>query len=136
MTSRLSALISAHLITVAGAPLQLRLTYAPTDPLAVRAVILHAGTRLACWHFERQMLADGLVRPVGEGDVLFRPVDGADGRALRIELRGACPSGQGRAVLLADADAVAAFLRRTYAVVAAEEESAHLDGLLDALLSR
>ncbi|MFF3214445.1 SsgA family sporulation/cell division regulator [Streptomyces sp. NPDC002886] len=29
---------------------------------------------LALWHFDRQMLAEGLRRPVGEGDVAIRPL--------------------------------------------------------------
>ncbi|MBT2482049.1 SsgA family sporulation/cell division regulator [Streptomyces sp. ISL-94] len=132
----MTAAISARLATADGVPLLVHLSYTVTDPVAVRAAILHAGTPLACWHFERQMLADGLHRPVGEGDVRFRPVGGAARRALRIELRGAVPDGQGRAVLLADADGVAAFLCQTYAMVPADAESAHLDEHLDELLSR
>ncbi|WP_329192129.1 MULTISPECIES: SsgA family sporulation/cell division regulator [unclassified Streptomyces] len=129
-------LIHARVATAGGAPLLVQLSYTASDPVAVRAVILHAGEPLACWYFERQMLADGLHRPVGEGAVRFRPVSSGPKRDLRIELRGADRAGQDRAVLLANADGVAAFLNRTYAAVPADSESAHLDDQLDALLSR
>ncbi|MFJ4776611.1 SsgA family sporulation/cell division regulator [Streptomyces sp. NPDC088762] len=136
MTSRMTAVISARLATADGEPLLVHLSYTVSDPVAVRAVILHDGRPLACWHFERQMLADGLHRPVGEADVRFRPVGGPARRALRIELGAAAPAGESRAVLLADAEGVAAFLCRTYAVVPADAESTRLDEHLDALLSQ
>ncbi|WP_369009805.1 SsgA family sporulation/cell division regulator [Streptomyces sp. BR123] len=50
-------------------PLRARLSYTAADPLAVRVEFFHRAVRLACWHFDRQTLAEGLHRPTGEGDV-------------------------------------------------------------------
>ncbi|WP_406187328.1 SsgA family sporulation/cell division regulator [Streptomyces sp. NBC_01006] len=39
----------------------------------VQATFFDGPKVLARWHFDRQMLAEGLHRPVGEGDVTFSP---------------------------------------------------------------
>ncbi|MFJ5806095.1 SsgA family sporulation/cell division regulator [Streptomyces sp. NPDC093093] len=116
----------------AGLPLvvEARMTYEGSDPHAVRAQFVYGETFLAQWYLDRQMLADGLRRPVGEGDVSLRPQRDGAHSAVRFELRGDPSSGQGRAVLLADAGAVSRFLEQTYAMVAAGEENQDVDGFL------
>ncbi|MFB7056186.1 SsgA family sporulation/cell division regulator [Streptomyces vinaceus] len=135
--SVISALITVQLDAVRGRlPLLARFTYDSGDPYAVRATFLDGATPLARWHFDRQMLADGLHRPVGEGDVAFRPHGEAGADELRIVLRGPAAQREADAVLFVDARAVEDFLHQTYAVTGAGEEFLDVDTLLDALLAR
>ncbi|MFB7176212.1 SsgA family sporulation/cell division regulator [Streptomyces sp. NPDC056257] len=132
-----SALIAARLDAPRGAvPLQARLSYDGEDPYVVQATFLDGPTVLARWHFDRQMLAEGLHRPVGEGDVAFSPHTAAGGDELRVSLRRYGAEGQGNAVLFVEACALTDFLEQTYAVIGAGEELLDLDGLLDELLAR
>ncbi|MGW5849143.1 SsgA family sporulation/cell division regulator [Streptomyces sp. NPDC055254] len=117
-------------------PLPARLSYDADDPYVVRATFFDGHAVLANWHFDRQMLADGLQRPVGEGDVRFSPhtADGAD--EMRVCLRGPSAEGEGDAVLFLEARDLAGFLDRTYAVIRAGEEFLDVDKLLDEFLAR
>lgn len=134
--SPVSALISVRLQVAAGGsvPLLGRFSYDPADAYAVRAQFFTQSTDLPSWCFDRQMLAEGLHRPVGEGDVAFRPQWTPEGEAVRAELRD--PSGGPGAVLLLDARAVAGFLDETYAVTAPGDETFDADAFLDKLLAR
>ncbi|GHE64740.1 SsgA family sporulation/cell division regulator [Streptomyces vinaceus] len=132
-----SALITVQLDAVRGRlPLLARFTYDGRDPYAVRATFLDGATPLARWHFDRQMLADGLHRPVGEGDVAFCPHSAAGADELRIALRGPAAQREGEAVLFVEARALKDFLHQTYAVTGAGEEFLDVDKLLDDLLAR
>ncbi|WP_411104724.1 SsgA family sporulation/cell division regulator [Streptomyces sp. cmx-4-9] len=136
--SCVSALIVVRLDAQTPGPVRLlaRFAYDDRDPFAVRATFFDGSTVLARWHFDRQMLADGLHRPVGVGDVAFRPCRGAGVDELRVTLR-ASGAGQGhKAVLLVDARALRVFLEQTYAVTGAGEEFLDLDALLEELLAR
>ncbi|MFF5448725.1 SsgA family sporulation/cell division regulator [Streptomyces sp. NPDC012888] len=118
-------------------PLQARLFYDPADPYAVQARFLDGPALLARWHFDRQMLADGLRRRVGEGDVVFAPQQDGYGRvaAVRIQLRGHT-DGDGRpAALLMDADVLGGFLEETYAVTPVGSETPDLDRFLADVLA-
>ncbi|QEU77432.1 SsgA family sporulation/cell division regulator [Streptomyces subrutilus] len=136
LLSRVSALIAVRLQADGedDVPLLGRLSYDRADPYAVRAQFFTRDTALPSWCFDRQMLAEGLQRPVGEGDVTFRPQWTAGGEAVRIALRDSA-GGQG-AVLLLDARAVTAFLDETYAVIAPGAETFDADGFLEELLAR
>lgn len=135
--SCVSALIAVRLDAVTGhVPLLARFSYDGDDPYAVQAMFFDGSTVLARWHFDRQMLAEGLHRPVGEGDVTFRPHRGSGGDELRLGLRGSGAETQGEAVLLVDARALTAFLERTYEVAGVGEEFLDLDRLLDEFLAR
>ncbi len=79
------------------------------------------------WYFGRELLDEGRRAPVGDGDVLVGP--GPDGRVL-VTLS----PHDGRAVISIPADAVAAFLEDSFALVPPGDESEHLD--LDDLLAR
>ena len=134
---RVSAVIDVLLDATPAAPLPLRarLSYTSADPFAVRAEFFHEVGTLACWHFDRQMLADGLHGPVGEGDARFRPATTGTGRALLMELSGRNPQGPAEAVILADSPAVARFLRQTHALVPPGTEDLDVDAHLEVLLA-
>jgi hypothetical protein len=125
---------SALALTLVGAETPVLLTaeleYNVRDPYAVTAVFF-AGERPVRWIFARDMLDEGLVHDVGDGDVQVVP--GTDGLgAHTIQLRLASPDGV--AVLEAASDEVLDFLGRSYALVPPGTESAHLD--VDAALEQ
>lgn len=131
-----SSLIAVRLETGEGSvPLFARFSYPADNPFAVQVEFLDGLAVLASWQFDRQMLAGGMRRPVGEGDVTFGPHRVAGGAEVRIGLRNPGDDREGHTVLCADAGAVKAFLDRTYAVVGAGEELLDLDKLLEELLA-
>ncbi|MFF1414552.1 SsgA family sporulation/cell division regulator [Streptomyces sp. NPDC058289] len=133
----MSALIVVHLETATGHVYFLaRFSYDGGDPYVVQAEFLDGSDVLARWHFDRQMLTEGLYRPVGEGDVAFRPDKGSGRDELRVEMIGRSADQQGNAVVFVDAPVLRGFLDETYAVVAAGEEFLDLDKLLDEFLAR
>jgi hypothetical protein len=95
-------------------------------------VFSHEGRVLARWALDREMLADSVERPVGEGDVRIRPQFTGMGQELRMEFLGASHTdgGRHRAVVLAWAPAVVSFLDATNKVVAPGQERVCLDGFL------
>lgn len=80
-----------------------------------------------CWYFSRELLDEGRRTPVGRGDVRVGPGAGGD---VLITLAG--PTGA--ALVSAPAEAVAAFLADSFALVPAGSESDHLD--VDAAVDR
>jgi hypothetical protein len=109
--------------------------YSAADPYAVR-MAFHVGTDEPVeWIFARDLLAAGIQARHGEGDVQVWPSAASCGRSepvLNIELS----SPFGRAHFEAPAAAMSAFLRRTYQVVPAGEESSfvNIEAELNALL--
>ncbi|MFF4392767.1 MULTISPECIES: SsgA family sporulation/cell division regulator [unclassified Streptomyces] len=92
---------------------------------------------MARWRFDRQILAKGLHRPVGKGDVAFSPHTAVGADELRVTLRGASAEMQGKAVLFVEARAIARFLEQSYAVTTGVgEEFLALDRLLDEFSAR
>ncbi|WP_327308442.1 SsgA family sporulation/cell division regulator [Streptomyces sp. NBC_01298] len=133
----MSALIVVRLETTTGNVYFLaRFSYDGGDPYVVQAEFLDGDNVLARWHFDRQMLAEGLHRPVGEGDVAFRPAQCAGRDELRVDLVGPGGDGRDNAVVFVDAPVLTGFLDETYAVVAAGKEFLDLDKLLDEFLAR
>lgn len=108
------------------------MTYEADDPFAVTIVFSHDGRVLARWRLDRQMLADGMERPVGEGDVRMEPQSTGLWRELRMEFLGEphTDGGRHRAVILAWAPAVMSFLDETYEVVQPGQENVCVDGFL------
>ena len=115
--------------------------YSGSDPYAVR-MAFHVGTDEPVeWIFARDLLAAGIESRQGDGDVQVWPsltscaddedpdVTGpaepqdAGGKVLNIEL--SSPFGQ--AHFEAPAQAMSAFLQRTYQIVPAGQESSYLD---------
>ena len=119
-------------------PLVASLYYSGSYPYAVR-MSFHVGTDEPVeWIFARDLLAAGIASPQGEGDVKVWPsarscAEGDDldviGTAdtdcavLNIELS----SPFGEAHFEAPAQAMSAFLRRTYQIVPAGRESDYID---------
>jgi hypothetical protein len=113
-------------------PVLAHLQYDAADPFAVTAVFTHDGRVLARWRLDREMLADGLTRPVGIGDVRFRPVSTGMWQELRMDFFGDARPGGGRhhAAVFAWAPAVAAFLRQTHEIVPPGREQVRVDDFL------
>ena len=115
-----------RLIDGSGARLELtaELRYDAADPYAVDIVFHTGDPRGVRWVFARDLLAEGLFRRTGDGDVRVSPhLDDRGTRIVQIELR----SPDGEAVLQAPADGLRGFLESTYAVVLPGSESAHID---------
>jgi hypothetical protein len=121
----------------ARCPVLAHLSYDAEDPFAVTAVFGHDGHVLARWRLDREMLADGLTRPVGVGDVRMSPHATGMWRELRLEFLGDFRSdgSRHRAVVYAWAPAVAAFLREAHEVVAPGQEEVPVDEMLAEILS-
>ncbi|MGC9381407.1 SsgA family sporulation/cell division regulator [Streptomyces sp. MH13] len=111
--------------------------YDAADPFAVTVVFSHDGRVLARWTLDREMLGDGLTRPVGVGDVRLRPESRGLWDELRIELLGDVrPDGdRHHAVVFVWAAAVEAFLHETHAVVRPGEEQVRVDDFLAELMA-
>src|SRR6476620_10220227 len=119
-------------------PLVASMYYSGSDPYAVR-MAFHVGTDEPVeWIFARDLLAAGVESRQGEGDVQVWPsaVSAAEtgeldvigtpespGKVLNIEL--SSPFGQ--AHFEAPAEAMSAFLQRTYQLVPAGQENRHID---------
>ncbi len=121
-------------------PLVASLHYSASDPYAIR-MAFHVGPEEPVeWIFARELLADGMATPVGDGDVQIWPSSsamGPDGEirgplsVLNIKLS----SPFGEAYFEAPADAVSNFLDRTYSIVRMGRESdvIDIDGELNGL---
>jgi len=110
------------------------LYYSADDPFAIR-IVFQVGTDEAVeWIFARDLLAVGMEGPAGAGDVQVWPADEHGHELLNIALSSPC----GEAHFEARRSSVAAFLNRTYEVIAPGHEADHLDfdSELDELLWR
>jgi Streptomyces sporulation and cell division protein, SsgA len=108
-------------------PLVARLFYSHEDPYAVRIAFGAGPDGPVEWLFARDLLAVGTGGREGLGDVAVWPSAGSEGGApgsvLHIELS----SPLGQAHFEAPAREISDFLRRTYQIVPAGEESGHID---------
>jgi hypothetical protein len=124
---------SALVLTAVGADIPVVMTaeleYHASDPYAVTA-IFHTPGDAVRWVFSRDLLDEGLVHDVGDGDVQVVPGRDSQGEHT-VQLRLASPDGV--AVLEASAEAILAFLGRSYGLVPPGTEADHLD--LDAALT-
>ncbi|MDG9724560.1 MULTISPECIES: SsgA family sporulation/cell division regulator [unclassified Streptomyces] len=118
-------------------PVLAHLGYDAADPFALTMVFSHDGRVLARWTLDREMVGDGLTRPVGVGDVRMRPESRGLWDELRIELLGdARPEGdRHHAVVFVWAAAVEAFLRETHAMVRPGKERVRVDDFLAELMA-
>jgi hypothetical protein len=98
-------------------PLPVRLRYTVTDPYAV-SIVFSGPDEEVVWVFARDLLAEGLGLPRGQGDVRIRP-ELRDGRRL-VMIGLASPDGT--AELEADACAIAQFIELTEMVVPRGDE--------------
>ena len=105
-------------------------SYDPADPYAV-TMQLEARSGSVTWTFARDLLAEGLYHPAGEGDVQIWPCLSNVGEAVVIvELS----SPDGTALLQTSSRAVQGFVNAIYQAVPDGGESAHVS--MDALVSR
>lgn len=113
-------------------PVLAHLSYDDADPFAVTFLFSHDGRVLARWTLDRDMLAEGLSRPVGIGDVRLRPASTGQWEELRMEFLGDPRPDGGRhhAVVFAWAPAIAAFLRDTHEIVPPGQEEVRVDDFL------
>jgi hypothetical protein len=98
------------------------LGYCRDDPYAVTATFRVGTGDGVQWLFARDLLIEGVIGPVGDGDFRIAP-DESDAETVIIELRGPDKC----AVLAVDAVSVAEFLTATYAVVGVGEEHVAVD---------
>ncbi len=110
------------------------LVFDANDPYAV-VMHLEARSGTVVWTFARELLAEGLYSPSGNGDVQVWPcLSNAGDAVVIIELS----SPDGSALLQAPSRAVHDFVSRTYAAVPEGEETGHLamDAMISQLLGR
>jgi hypothetical protein len=111
-------------------PLVASLYYSRNDPYAVR-MAFHVGTDEPVeWIFARDLLSAGIESRQGEGDVQVwpsEPADAPEGGSGAVVLNIELSSPFGQAHFEAPAEAMAAFLKRTYSIVPAGKESGFVD---------
>ena len=120
-----SQVLVLELIDPSGAvaPLETELSYDPADPLAVSATFATVAGRVR-WTFGRDLLIEGLVEPVGDGDVHVWPCVDNDGNSVVIiEL---C-SPDGEALVQGRTADITAFVERMTRSVAPGAEATLLD---------
>jgi hypothetical protein len=113
-------------------PLVASVDYCADDPYAIK-MSFHVGTDEPVeWIFGRELLAAGLERPSGEGDVQVWPDDAEGSDVLNIAL--SSPFGEAR--FEAPLSATAEFLTSTFGIIPAGSEGDFIDvdGELDELL--
>ncbi|MCG8965244.1 MULTISPECIES: SsgA family sporulation/cell division regulator [Streptomyces] len=128
MHQRLSTVtrtVTAHVSVVKGPPVPLsaELSYDVADPYAVRLSFGEPTTSSVDWVFARELLAEGLRRPTGSGDVLVLPRHRRHPHVMRVLLRNRADA----ALVELAVPEVSAFLRQTFALVADGTEFLHLD---------
>ena len=118
--------VELQLVGADGAcvPIDAAFGYDPVDPFAVRAEFwLGEADEPVVWVFARDLIAEGLVAPAGQGDVGVWPSRSQGEPVVCFAL--SSPSGQ--AVLECRREDVTEFLDQTLATVPAGDESRHLD---------
>lgn len=100
------------------------LSYSVRDPFAVSLILNSDGDHPVRWVFSRELLAEGLSRPAGEGDVTVWPeISSSERELVWLEL-GRFPH---TALFTVHAGLVAGWLAETYLLVARGEEATHVD---------
>jgi hypothetical protein len=104
-------------------PLPAELRYSAADPYAVRLSLGAPSAPSVDWVFARSLLAQGLRRPTGSGDVAVFPRRQCHPDVIRILLR----TRAGAALLEVAGAAVSAFLHHTEALVPPGTEHHRID---------
>jgi hypothetical protein len=107
----------------ASLPVQADVRYDVADPYAVHVAFHTGGAEMVEWTFARQLLTDGVTRPVGEGDVQVWPAQ--NGSRPYVDLSLSSPSG--RALFEVPLAELVEFLSRTYNAVPTGSESDYVD---------
>ncbi len=123
--------LSLQLVVPGGASLSVTSSfrYDSADPYAVHVGFRTGEDEVVEWTFARQLLADGVTHPVGEGDVQVWP--SADDGDHSVSLSLSSPSGS--ALFEMPLGGLVEFLTLTYAAVPTGSESDFVD--LDAELA-
>lgn len=118
---------------VRGSTLQVRMRFLVADPQAVHLRFSSGNAADVEWVFARRLLAEGLHRQSGRGDVRVAPLPGSRGATIAIEL--SAPGG--RALCEASAADIANFLDATERLIpiGGEPQVMDLDSELSALLT-
>lgn len=117
--------VTLELIDATGAstPIEAELHYDPRDPYAMTTIFMTGHSQVR-WTFGRDLLAEGLFEPAGDGDVHVWPCLDADGHAVVIiEL---C-SPDGEALVQAKTGDLSNFVERMSKAVPPGAESEHLN---------
>jgi len=117
--------LSVNLRSVEGfvVPVATELSYDSIDPYAM-TIAFHTSATPIVWTFARELLSEGLLEPTGDGDVHVWP--GLDDQGVAVVTVELCSPDGDALVEIRTTDA-ATFLDRTHAVVAAGDETRHLD---------
>jgi len=100
-----------------------QLHYDAMDPYAVTATFLFGDGLETDWVLARELLVDGLQGQTGHGDVMLRPLMGAESTEVELTLS----VGGGYARVTLPAGSLAAFLQASHQIVPPGTESRHLD---------
>lgn len=106
-------------------PVSLAFHYAPQEPYTVRMLVSPDGAPQAEWVFARDLLAEGLTRPAGLGDVQVWPAPHLRGlfAASRDSVHIWLSEPEGDATLAIPTGILQSFLEHTYIQVAPGTES-------------
>ncbi len=117
--------LSLLLVVPGGAalPVGAGFRYDSSDPYAVQVGFRTGGEEVVAWTFARQLLADGVTRPVGEGDVRVWPRSGDGPGTVCLSL--SSPSGS--ALFEVPLNGLVEFLTRTYSAVPTGVEGGFVD---------
>ena len=100
-------------VVTGDADVQAEFRYDPADPLAVSLAIGVECEEPVVWVFGRDLLADGVNHPTGEGDITIEPATDMDRREeIRITLATDC-----LATMIAPRDRVVEFLVASFTAV-------------------
>ena len=107
-------------------PVRAGLSYDASDPYAI-TVAFHTGTGTGSdtveWTFARQLISDGVTAPVGAGDVKVWPASRDGDHVVCLSLS----SPSGKALFEVPVQELSEFIAMTYAAVATDTESEHVD---------
>lgn len=133
--STVSRSVELHLVTSGSpVPVSADLSYDPADPFAVNVSLRTDDGPAVDWVIARDLLADGLTGPTGEGDIGVWPSSSHGASVVCLSL---C-SPDGQALLFGAHADVSEFVQRTFAEVPAgtEADLIDMDALIDQLLDR
>jgi len=126
VTTPLTLAVSA---VTGDAELAAELRYDPNDPLAVCLAIGVECGEPVLWIFGRDLLAEGVSRVTGEGDITVEPASDMDSREIRITLATDC-----LATMIAPRDKVVEFLVESFTASGCEMDRIDFDAEIAALL--
>jgi hypothetical protein len=111
-------------------PVPAMLRYDVSDPYAIAITFSTGPGGDVRWVFARDLMADGLERPTGDGDVVVWPSESEGREVVYVSLS----SPEGQALFEGPRRPVAAFVHQTYGLVPRGLESRFID--VDAALER